>query len=263
MDWVECRATQFDMIQEDHYSRAQRGTGKWFTESKEFQELVSGVMATLYCPGIPGVGKTILSSVITNELQNDFPDEDTNIAVVYFNYKGHAEQGLMRILCSIAWQFIRKRRSLDSALKSFHEQLKRKEPTSDAVVTLLGDLARDSARSFIVLDALDELSNDGSNNSRKALLNCLAQAQVAAGGEKKLRLHMTARPDTDLTVAVVPEAVVKIYSADWDLRLYLNIQLGDLDSLPDDADEEEEAVEAHVPLKSRIVDKIIEVSGGM
>ncbi|KAJ5899947.1 hypothetical protein N7495_004691 [Penicillium taxi] len=71
LDWlspVSAYATQ----QNDYKSRRQTGTGQWLLESPEFRTWVMNPKQTLFCPGIPGAGKTILTSAVIEELHARF-----------------------------------------------------------------------------------------------------------------------------------------------------------------------------------------------
>lgn len=54
--------------QNDFISRRQEGTGKWLLNSNEFQEWTSQSKRTLFCPGIPRAGKTIITSIVIEYL---------------------------------------------------------------------------------------------------------------------------------------------------------------------------------------------------
>ncbi|RDW67885.1 hypothetical protein BP6252_09281 [Coleophoma cylindrospora] len=62
LDWL----TPIDYItrQQDSIRRRQAGTGQWLLDSKEFQSWLSTDKQTLFCPGIPGAGKTILTFLL-------------------------------------------------------------------------------------------------------------------------------------------------------------------------------------------------------
>ncbi|KAF5639627.1 ankyrin repeat [Fusarium sp. NRRL 52700] len=69
--------------QSDNLSQRQEGTGEWLLTSKEFQNWVDNGK-TLFCPGFPGAGKTILTSIVIDELTTRFRDDDTvGIAYIY------------------------------------------------------------------------------------------------------------------------------------------------------------------------------------
>ncbi|KAF2465937.1 purine and uridine phosphorylase [Lindgomyces ingoldianus] len=50
--------------QSDNFKRRQSGTGQWLLDSGEYQTWLTTDEQTLFCPGIPGAGKTILTSII-------------------------------------------------------------------------------------------------------------------------------------------------------------------------------------------------------
>ncbi|KAF3903443.1 hypothetical protein ABW20_dc0102901 [Dactylellina cionopaga] len=54
----------------DYIRRKQAGTGKWLLESTEFQSWVNDKDQTLFCPGIPGAGKTIMAATVIEYLQD-------------------------------------------------------------------------------------------------------------------------------------------------------------------------------------------------
>ncbi|KFY00471.1 hypothetical protein O988_03292, partial [Pseudogymnoascus sp. VKM F-3808] len=72
LDWLS--AIDYAPKQNDLIRRRQAGTGRWLLESTEFKELVT-TSKTLFCPGIPGAGKTILTSIVVEELATRFPND--------------------------------------------------------------------------------------------------------------------------------------------------------------------------------------------
>jgi Cdc6-like AAA superfamily ATPase len=79
----------------DYISRRQARTGQWFLESKEFNTWVNGNKKTLFCPGIPGAGKTIITSVVVEELSTLFGKRKQSNPLYYYaarNWGHHAQQ---------------------------------------------------------------------------------------------------------------------------------------------------------------------------
>jgi predicted AAA+ superfamily ATPase len=63
----------------------QPGTGQWFLDSEEFKKWKKDNASFIWLYGIPGCGKTILSStVLQNVLESS--EEDIGQAVVYFYF---------------------------------------------------------------------------------------------------------------------------------------------------------------------------------
>ena len=50
----------FSISQEDVLSRRHPGTGSWLLEHETFKAWVKHTGSILWCPGIPGAGKTVL-----------------------------------------------------------------------------------------------------------------------------------------------------------------------------------------------------------
>jgi len=75
----------YALQQTDFIKRREAGTGEWLLNLSEFQTWLKADKQTLFCPGIPGSGKTILASVVINELMTRFGnDEAVGIAYIYF-----------------------------------------------------------------------------------------------------------------------------------------------------------------------------------
>ena len=73
--------------QTDYIGRRQVETGQWLLDSSEFKAWVENNNQTLFCPGIPGAGKTILTSIIVDNLTSRFRnDPKTGIAYIYCNF---------------------------------------------------------------------------------------------------------------------------------------------------------------------------------
>ena len=79
--------------QSDIISSCQQGTGHWLLTSKEFQKWVSQGKKTLSCPGIPGAGKTMMSSIVIDHLSAKIGnDAGIGISYIYCNYQRQQEQ---------------------------------------------------------------------------------------------------------------------------------------------------------------------------
>ncbi|KAJ5010115.1 Vegetative incompatibility protein HET-E-1 [Colletotrichum sp. SAR 10_99] len=56
LDWIT--PIDFAAQQNDNLDRRQKGTGQWLLESPDFQTWIEEDRKTLFCPGMPGAGKT-------------------------------------------------------------------------------------------------------------------------------------------------------------------------------------------------------------
>ncbi|KAL6910524.1 ankyrin repeat-containing domain protein [Trichoderma evansii] len=57
-------AVDYTLQQKDNFIQRQPGTGQWLLNSDTYRLWVDTNRQTLFCPGIPGAGKTILTSII-------------------------------------------------------------------------------------------------------------------------------------------------------------------------------------------------------
>ncbi|EGO28629.1 hypothetical protein SERLADRAFT_446057, partial [Serpula lacrymans var. lacrymans S7.9] len=80
------------------------GTGGWVLNDERFKRWQNGDMKTLWCPGFPGAGKTVLASYIINHLEKNIKD---NAAVVYIycSYKD-PKQTACNLVASLLKQLV-------------------------------------------------------------------------------------------------------------------------------------------------------------
>lgn len=95
--------------QNDILKGRQEATGQWFLDDPKFQLWLNGEAATLFCHGIPGAGKTMMTSIIIDNLQSRFdPHPEVGILFFYFNYKRPAEQTIENLMASLLKQVLQK-----------------------------------------------------------------------------------------------------------------------------------------------------------
>ena len=108
--------------QNDFISRRQEGTGQWLLESAEFQNWLGAGRKTLFCPGMPGAGKTILTAVVIDELTARFAnDPNIGIAYIYCNFRRQDEQKAVRLLASVLKQLAQGRALLPDDVRAVHK----------------------------------------------------------------------------------------------------------------------------------------------
>lgn len=253
LDWIEKSATRYDVLQHDCISRAQDGTGAWFLHSQTFQQWTNAPASTIYCPGIPGAGKTIMTSIATKYLESHFPRPDHNVAVVYFNYKRMNEQSHVQLLFSILWQFVCRRTEIPSCLHKFHKKHEHDGPGVETLLSLLITLVHERPFSFLLLDALDEFIDE--ENSRCKFLQYISKLRNTG----KLHILMTFRPNTEIPSILTEDASLTIHASEEDLILYIRQRVSQMESFPDCVDEDED----FDALQEKVVDKITQASDGM
>ncbi|KAJ5486476.1 hypothetical protein N7530_000776 [Penicillium desertorum] len=103
--------------------RREEGTGQWFLDSSEFNYWTSGSKQTLFCPGIPGAGKTILASIVIDELYDRFGSGgEVAIAYLYCNFNRHDEQSAIGLLSNLLKQLAQSQPSLNSSIRKMYDE---------------------------------------------------------------------------------------------------------------------------------------------
>jgi len=157
LDWLT--PTEYGSQQSDYLARRQKGTCQWLLGSEEYQTWLGTSKKTLFCPGIPGAGKTILTSIVVEHLEEKFRGDTTiAIAYVYCDFKLQAKQNTESLLASLLKQLTRGRSSLPESIRSLHNKHKDKktQPSLDEISAALQSVAALYSRVFIIVDALDE-----------------------------------------------------------------------------------------------------------
>lgn len=180
MDWLS--PTDYATQQSDFIGRRQEGTGLWLINSSEFQGWFSPSKQTMFCPGIPGAGKTIITSIVVDYLWTEFNNVDVGIAYLYCNYQRQKEQSAEALLSSLLKQLSQEQPSVPVDVKNLYERhtTKGTRPSFNDVVEVLHSTTQSYSKVFIIIDALDEC-HVSSEERRKFLgevFNLQAQAEV-------------------------------------------------------------------------------------
>jgi Cdc6-like AAA superfamily ATPase len=120
LDWLTL--VDYGPQQSDFFNKREPGTGQWLLTSKEYNYWIESSKQTLFCPGIPGAGKTILTSIVVNDLDNRFPDSTVGIAYVFCNFRRKTEQTLYNLLASILKQLVENQPTPLLAVKEIYDK---------------------------------------------------------------------------------------------------------------------------------------------
>ncbi|CAG8373201.1 unnamed protein product [Penicillium salamii] len=215
-----------DAKQVDFFSRVQEGTGKWLLASAEFNNWVSlndladqsEAHRTLFCPGIPGAGKTFLSSIVINHLQQLIRPNDVALAFFYCNFR--EKVNLNEMLSSLLKQLVRQQSSIPKCLVDPFSK-KARLTTSD-FMTCLKSMFSKFSKVFIVVDALDEC--DLPDNQRVKFLSDLRALQH----DFNLRVFATSRDDQGIPALFEGCVSLRIQASSEDVRKFVAGRIGPL-----------------------------------
>ncbi|KAF8175952.1 hypothetical protein K438DRAFT_1486854, partial [Mycena galopus ATCC 62051] len=143
--------------QADIFSTWQPGTGGWLLASPEFREWENAAGKTLWCHGMPGAGKTVLTSLVVNYLEHRAQQENIGIACIYLNHK-EIDSHTPRNLLGCLWrQLVLGKPIPGTARAAFrhHQERNTKGILDEIQAALISSLAS-YYKVYFIVDALDE-----------------------------------------------------------------------------------------------------------
>ena len=161
--------TDYSTQQSDIFHRRQKGSGQWLLDSPEYKTWLQEAGQALFCPGIPGSGKTILASIIVDDLTTTFRSTSSvGIAYIYCNFRRQDEQTIDNLLACLLRQLVEKESPPAKIMTELSDRFRQRrarlgpEEMSASLRSVVGTYSR----VFIVIDALDEWSKSIEFRSR-------------------------------------------------------------------------------------------------
>jgi hypothetical protein len=231
----------------DFLKTRQSGTGRWFLDSAEYQTWLSARNQTLFCPGIPGAGKTILTAIVIDDLTTQFlNDQSTGIAYIYCNFRRQNEQKVEDLLASLLKQLSQEQPALPDSVGILYNRHKGKgtRPSLDEISKALRSVAAEYSRVYFFIDALDECEVYG---CRTKFLAEIFDLQGTCG----VNIFATSRFIPQITERFKYSMTMEIRACDEDVREYLRDRILQSESA------------ILVPVSEEIQSGIIEAAGGM
>ncbi|KAK0480426.1 hypothetical protein EDD18DRAFT_836466 [Armillaria luteobubalina] len=204
----------YNAVQRDNLQQRVKDTGEWFFKSSKLLDWVDASIApsVLWCVGGPGVGKTILASTIVDHLRMKFEEDKAGKALVFCIFCDYhaTDQKTTAIIRSLLKQLIQAHLCLTDQIQAFYDKWSHggKLPSLEDITSLLSAELKSYDRIYIILDALDELDDDG---CRQGVLDALK----ALGDQ--IRLLVTSRP-LDTMRSFIEADKIKIRANDADLE---------------------------------------------
>lgn len=225
LDWLT--PTNYSSQHNDFIERREPGTGEWFLESQEYGDLVSRIEPTLFSPGIPGSGKTILASIVIDDLLNRYQsDPNVGIAYIYLNFRQQEVQKLPHLLSSLLKQLLYKRPTLPESIRELHDEhtVKGTRPSIAELSAALNAVAASYKSVFLVIDALDECRV--ADGCRQEFINQLLSLQMQKGVGSSL--FVTSRFIPEITEHFDDCLTLHIRASDEDVQKYVDSNLSRL-----------------------------------
>ena len=222
LDWLS--PDDFSAQQTDLFRRCKEGTGQWLLNSHEFKLWLRGEKPTLFCPGIPGAGKTMLTSLVVHNLQEMFGhDASVGIACIYCNFKRQADQTVDHLLASLLKGLLRGQPNFPQDVELLRQRHKSKgsRPSIIELSDTIKAITRDYSRIFLVIDALDECTGAG---ARSRLLKEIASLQ----DHLNVSFFATSRFLPEILEEFKDQLTLEIRATDGDVRTYITDRMTEL-----------------------------------
>jgi predicted ATPase len=206
----------------------QGGTGTWLLSHPVFQAWRSGSQRHVWLHGLMGSGKTVLSTMVLDQITGDGQNDERLVLSFYFDFSSSENQTKDNMLRAFAFDMYRDgpRNSaavLDASFLAHQDG--RQQPTSTVLEEIVTKMLTQSRRKvMIILDALDESS------TRIELLSWLENITCNLGLED-VQLFCTSRPEhefiQDLPGIISEDGCIELNShvIDDDIGLYVSEQL--------------------------------------
>ncbi|KAH7411643.1 hypothetical protein DE146DRAFT_674164 [Phaeosphaeria sp. MPI-PUGE-AT-0046c] len=236
IEWIS--SSDYPAQQSDIIKRRQEGTGQWFLDAPEVAQWLDDARTTLFCPGIPGAGKTMVAAIAVDQLLESALNSAYGVAY-----------DIVGILAAILKQLVQSR-PLTSTLGPV-EKLHQKhagrgtKPSLDDIYSAIRDVLALYPYVYIVVDALDECQNE----TRRQLCTKLFDLQK----ESDMRLLVTSRFVPDVEHAFRLALRLEVKASDEDVKQFV---VGQIHRLPG-------CVQRSATLQNLVQERVVEAVGGM
>ena len=217
--------------QSDFIQRRQEGTGAWLLRTNEFNTWLNQRNKTLFCSGIPGAGKTILTSIVVDHLCSKYrTDFSVGIVYLYCNFRQQQQQKPEDLLLSLLKQLVQRRAPVPESVKTLYEchNRERTRPSFNKILEALKSVAAQYSRALIIVDALDECGISDLKRFLSAIFNLQDKTRAS--------LFATSRINDNIAELFKGALSLQIRARDDDVESYLDGQISLLPSdIVDDA----------------------------
>jgi Cdc6-like AAA superfamily ATPase len=168
------------------------GSGLWLLHNQVFETWKTQQNSFLWLYGIPGCGKTILSSTVIQALENT--GSHRPLLYFYFDFNDKEKQTHHNMLSALLSQLYStssdssQMQALDSLFKSCQDGCR--QPSTQSLCEVFLHILDQLKEVWIVLDALDEC------DTRKGLLPLIRN--VLQSDRRNVHLLVTSRPEHDI-----------------------------------------------------------------
>ena len=142
--------------------QVREGTGEWFLQREDFQKWASNKQCMLWCPGIPGAGKTFIASLAVNYLKRERKGQNDIVLVVYCGLNDAKSDLITSLIAALVKQILQTRSDVSDELKKEYKESSRTDipPSLSSLTRILRAEIAKFDKCFIIVDALDEIAEE-------------------------------------------------------------------------------------------------------
>ncbi|KAH6952507.1 hypothetical protein BKA56DRAFT_681973 [Ilyonectria sp. MPI-CAGE-AT-0026] len=173
------------------------GSGSWLLQSAEYSSWKTAQNSFLWLNGIPGCGKTILSSTVIEDLKKDNAGTQ-NVLYFYFTFSETQKQSLENAVRTLASQLCYHRPEVRHHLNSLFSSCNdgKQQPSLDFLCKTFQQMVQAAGELWVVLDALDEC------NDRSHPRGLLPWIMNLRSEKSQVHLLVTSRQEQDIKSAI-------------------------------------------------------------
>lgn len=191
----------------------QAGTRKWLLDSDEWKLWLKSGGQTLYCPGIPGSGKTYTTAMVIENMDTLSEEHGWVFAYIFCNYQQRKENMHEMLLRSLLRMILEQTQQIPDEIQ--HWPARKKAISIDEILEQLRIILRECPRAFIIFDALDEL------DMFQDVVSCLFDLQNAVD----VNLYFTSRDIPHIRAFFDKAMIIPVKATRHDVEVYLDDQM--------------------------------------
>ncbi|OCL11999.1 hypothetical protein AOQ84DRAFT_421718 [Glonium stellatum] len=218
MQWISAAAAirdheDFCAVRQEQYDATNKWPSRWILQNEEVRAWLAPQVpkaSTLWINAIPGAGKSVLASIIVDEIK----EKDLGpVAFFYCKHQDPDKSSFISVMRAILSQLIAQKRHLvphyyDEGIASGEVRLQ----SIKLCKKLLSFMLQSIPRGFLVVDGLDECNV----SQRKSLLDFFKEVVNICDNINpgKIRILILSREEPDIKSYLLTETVIRLDSQD-------------------------------------------------
>jgi hypothetical protein len=104
----------------------EENTGQRFLDSPDFNRWIGGPKQIIFCPGMPGAGKTMMAAIAIDHLVDQVQNESNGVAFVYCSYTTPVDKDANAVLSALLRQLVELRPLIPEHVLRLYEDKSKK-----------------------------------------------------------------------------------------------------------------------------------------